>query len=205
MERVVRPEILDELPSDDPRAIRSRRDLRWINTVLGNERWVEKQFLLAGGARVVELGAGEGKLSERLSKHASVIAVDLAPRPVNLSESINWLQGDLFKLANDLDGDVLVASLFLHHFETGDLVKLAERLLTFETLIFCEPWRVSWGHKFGSLWRPLMNDVTWHDMHVSIDAGFIPGELPRIFGGSWEWTETTDWRGSIRTVGRRRS
>ena len=205
MQRVVRPEILDELPVTDLRAVRSRRDLRWINAVLGNERWCEKQLIESGGSSVVELGAGEGKLSERLSQHASVTALDLAPRPQELVQEVTWLQGDLFDLAPRLEGDVLVASLFLHHFETGDLARLAEDVLGFQTLIFCEPWRVRWGHAFGSLWRPLMNDVTWHDMHVSIDAGFVPGELPQIFGSSWKWTESTDWRGSLRTVGRRRA
>ena len=42
MKRVVKPEILDELDGSDPRAIRSRRDLRFINLLMGNERWIQR-------------------------------------------------------------------------------------------------------------------------------------------------------------------
>ena len=36
MNRIVQPELLDELPPDDPRAMRSRRDLRRINAWMRN-------------------------------------------------------------------------------------------------------------------------------------------------------------------------
>jgi hypothetical protein len=38
MERVVQPELLDELPARDPRAARSRRDLRRLNMLMGHHR-----------------------------------------------------------------------------------------------------------------------------------------------------------------------
>ncbi|MCU0753184.1 MAG: hypothetical protein MUC40_09220 [Akkermansiaceae bacterium] len=38
--RIVEPEILDHLPHDDPAARRSRLDLRRINFLMGNERWI---------------------------------------------------------------------------------------------------------------------------------------------------------------------
>src|SRR5690606_611777 len=38
--RVVLPEILDSLPPDDPRAIRSRGDLRRINRLMGSLGWL---------------------------------------------------------------------------------------------------------------------------------------------------------------------
>jgi hypothetical protein len=43
VERVVKPEILDDLPMDDPSARASRADLRRINFLMGNERWILKQ------------------------------------------------------------------------------------------------------------------------------------------------------------------
>jgi hypothetical protein len=37
VKRLVQPEILDTLPPDDPRALRSRRDLRRVNAWMGND------------------------------------------------------------------------------------------------------------------------------------------------------------------------
>jgi hypothetical protein len=49
--RTVRPEILDSLAAEDPAARRSRQDLRLINALMGNFRWVERKLRLkeAGG------------------------------------------------------------------------------------------------------------------------------------------------------------
>jgi hypothetical protein len=40
--RVISREILDHLPSDDPSAVRGRLDLRTINSLMGNVRWIRK-------------------------------------------------------------------------------------------------------------------------------------------------------------------
>ena len=36
MKRIIEPELLDTLPPDDPRAVRSRRDLRRVNAWMRN-------------------------------------------------------------------------------------------------------------------------------------------------------------------------
>ena len=56
VKRQIVPEILDSLSGDDPGALRSRRDLRLINFLMGNERWILKQNHYGG---MIELGAGE--------------------------------------------------------------------------------------------------------------------------------------------------
>jgi hypothetical protein len=67
--RCVEAETLDHLREDDPRAIRSRRDLRRINRIMGNFPIVDS--LLNGSLshpplRIAELGAGDGSLFLRL-------------------------------------------------------------------------------------------------------------------------------------------
>src|SRR5262245_47260239 len=69
--RRVEEETLDHLPEDDPRAVRSRRDLRRINRIMGNDSIVET--LLSGSlvrppSRIAELGAGDGSLALRLAQ-----------------------------------------------------------------------------------------------------------------------------------------
>ncbi len=65
MERVIEPEIMDGLDPDHPMAIRSRRDLRMINFLMGNERWIRAQVSknrATAAKGIVELGAGGGEL-----------------------------------------------------------------------------------------------------------------------------------------------
>ena len=68
--RRVEAETLDHLREDDPRAIRSRRDLRRINRIMGNVSIVDS-LLNASLARppshIAELGAGDGSLLLRLA------------------------------------------------------------------------------------------------------------------------------------------
>jgi trans-aconitate methyltransferase len=128
--RVVIPEILDHLPATDPAAQRSRRDLRRINFLMGNERWVCRvlhRFPEIVGRGIVEIGAGDGQLCRKMNDlfpQASVTAYDLAPRPVDLDSRVSWQQGDLFATSPPDAGGVRVANLFLHHFEGESLSNL---------------------------------------------------------------------------------
>jgi len=73
MKRVVQPELLDELPPHDRRAVRSRRDLLRINAWMGNAPTMARvlQAALPGSAlrQIVELGAGDGEFTLRVAGH----------------------------------------------------------------------------------------------------------------------------------------
>ena len=85
MARALEPEWLDTLPPDDPRAVRSRADLRRVNALMGNARIVAD--LLRGAPRplrrVAELGAGDGTFALRV-----VRALGPAPRGPGSPSSI---------------------------------------------------------------------------------------------------------------------
>lgn len=208
-ERVVIPELLDHLPADDPEAQRSRRDLRRINFLMGNERWVcrtLRRFPDAAGRGIVELGAGDGWLCGKLADlfpRAAVAAIDLAPPPAARVARVRWMRGDLFEMPPPEAGGVRVANLFLHHFEGDALAALGRWCGNAELLVFCEPDRAALPHLLGGLMHPWINRVTRHDMHVSIRAGFAAGEIARLLeldSGCWKFTETCTWRGARRMV-----
>ena len=94
MKRVVEPELLDDLPGNDPRALRSRRDLRMINGIMGNDRWILKQIL--EGETMVELGAGAGVLTRKLLSKGRVTGLDFLEKPKDLE--VEWSQGNLQKI-----------------------------------------------------------------------------------------------------------
>ena len=208
--RRVLPEILDHLPPDDPAAVRSRRDLRRINHLMGNERWICRAVenlepaIVRGG--IHELGAGEGALAARLAQKfpgAAVTCYDLAPRPPALDPRIDWQSGDIFAFPAPLTGGVAIANLFLHHFEANDLQRLGSWLGNAQAVVFSEPDRARLPHVCAALLHPWINHVTRHDMHVSITAGFAAGELPAFLemGPNWRFRESSTWRGARRLVG----
>lgn len=204
MKRVVVPEILDELDGLDPRAIRSRRDLRLINSLMGNERWIGRELAKLGENGVVaELGAGRGELLRSLAGEGwSCRGFDLQPEPEDLSERAGWSQGDLFETLKEDLSPIVVGSLILHHFEDGELLRLGKLLGNRCTLIFAEPLRAKMALLEGAALFPVVNEVTRHDMMVSIRAGFRKGELAKKLGleEGWEWRERATLRGGVRSI-----
>lgn len=208
-ERVVISELLDYLPPGDPEAQRSRRDLRRINFLMGNERWVCRALARYAGLAncgIFEIGAGDGVLCGKLARqfpHAAVTAYDLAPRPPDLSPRVHWKQGDIFTAAIPQTSGVLVANLFIHHFEGEALLALGQWFQNFKILVFCEPNRARLPHILGGLLHPWINRVTRHDMHVSITAGFRAGEICQLLGldtTRWQARESSTWRGARRVI-----
>jgi len=205
LDRVIIPEILDSLNPADPRAIRSRSDLKRIDLFLGNSRWILRQLKNQSTApqRIVELGAGEGALCRKIQTalpSSLVTGLDLVARPAKLPQKIQWVSGDFFQTLPKIKADTCVGSLILHHFSEANLLDLGERLTSFRHLLFCEPLRSRLPLFFSYLVCPFMGEVTRHDMPVSIRAGFLPGELQALLGldsTRWRVEESFDWRGRL--------
>lgn len=210
MHRRVEPEILDHLPAEDLSAIRSRRDLRAINFLMGNERWllrsVRRFSAEAREGGITEFGAGEGRLANRLQSEMPCVKIeccDLAPRPGDLHPGIDWRRSDVLETAPQNHG-VLIASLFLHHFEGFALEALGKWCSQFRAFCFAEPLRSRGAIMQGTALLPFVNSVTRHDMIVSIRAGFVRGELAGLMGLSvdqWRIEEQCTWRGGLRVLG----
>ncbi|WP_367874521.1 hypothetical protein [Luteolibacter sp. Populi] len=212
MQRVVEPEIIDRLPPDHPDVIRSRRDLKMINFLMGNERWIARKIHAFPEVRargIIEIGAGEGTLLQRLSGKYPGIPLrgcDLAPRPAGLPERIAWDQRDVFECLAENSAGILAANLFLHHFEDDELPRFGPLFAKFEVLAFNEPFRTPQTITDARIILPLVGRATKHDMLVSIRAGFLHGELPRLLGldpAQWRISEETTWRGGIRMLASR--
>jgi len=212
LHRVIIPEILDSLNPADPRAIRSRRDLRLIDHYLGNSRWIVRQLQkqMPRPARIIEIGAGEGALCRKVQTSlpsATVTGLDLIQRPSNLPVGIRWIGGDFFQTLPNIDADACVGSLILHHFSDEALRDLGARLQSFRSLTFCEPLRSRLPLFLSKLSSSFMSEVTRHDMPASIRAGFRPGELSTLLGlnsKKWSVRESSHWRGALRLVASQR-
>lgn len=214
MRRTVEPEWLDELPPYDPAAVHSRRDLRWINRRLGTSAWLRAQLAAhrVPGERMLELGAGDGTLAHDLTSTIGVehyAALDRAPCPPGWSGA--WHETDVFNFPDWPRYPVVIASLFLHHFQPEQLRQLGAAFVPHaRLLLFSEPARrrrFQWLFAFGCRFAGA-HAVTRHDGHVSIAAGFSADELPVFLGldpHAWRWTTEITRTGAYRLCAERRS
>lgn len=209
LKRVLTPEILDFLQADDPRAIRSRRDLALINAVMRQGAIMARA--LAGfpvPKLLADLGGGDGRfllgVARRLAKDwPGVEVVILDKQDIVSAETragfagLGWhcevSQGDIFESLPQLEPDIVTANLFLHHLDDAALTRLlalvAARAKAFAA---CEPRRSGFAllgaHMVGALGA---NDVTRHDAVASVRAGFRDSELSALWpqGGRWTLAE----------------
>lgn len=216
--RIVRPEILDELPATDARAIRSRRDLQRVNRVMGScgilSRAVRGALASApqhAPLRILELGAGDGSLTLRVARRLAIgwckAELTLLDRQALIPEAtgtafahLGWtlrpLTVDVLEWArgptqHPLRWDVILVNLFLHHFEEDRLRELLSAVADrCDAFVACEP-RRSLPALIGSRLMPALgvSSDTLHDAIVSVRAGFRDNELTRMWPASaTRWT-----------------
>lgn len=211
--RVVAPEWLDTLAPDDPRAIRSRGDLRRINRLMSScgvlERSLDALLRDAPAARLTELGAGDGSLALRLARRLAGrfpnVAIDLLDLQPTLSQAtlagfdaLRWRAQVIHEDVHDWlrhprCGDearsIVFANLFVHHFDGPRLRVLLAGIAGHAHAFVCvEPRRsplALWGSRL--LGAVGCNDVTRHDAVVSVRAGFAGRELSACWPASAEW------------------
>lgn len=200
--RCVQPEMLDHLAANDPRAIRSRADLRRINRLMGARTSMLRALCnIAAPRRVIELGAGDGTLMLGLAKrlahrwpsvHLTLLDRQslVAPATLDAFHELGWQIElanievlDWIRQSTSDRYDLITANLFLHHFDDGQLGMLlsaiAERSNAFFT---CEPRRgrmaLAGSHLVGLVGA---NAVTREDAVLSVRAGFSGTELTTLW------------------------
>ncbi len=195
--RFVEPEILDQLGEEDPEAVRTRGDLRRLNSLMGNMSWLSATLrsVLQPGDRVLELGAGDGTFaiehlvplfqeSARADTPCSYTGFDRWSRPQALPEDFDWVQGDILTYQDWEAYDVVVVNLLLHQFSDQELEELGKGIRIHARNLIANETARSWG----ALWKTRasfllgLGYVSRHDALVSIRAGFRERELPVLLG-----------------------
>jgi SAM-dependent methyltransferase len=213
--RRVSPEILDTLEDNDPAALRNRRDLRRLNAVMGNHRWLcnRLEYEVRPGDRVLELGAGDGWLLRQLARRlcgrgVAITGLDRCGAPTDLPPEAEWIQADLLEFADWSAYSVIVVNLLLHQFEDEALRTLGARMgASARCVIGNETVRGPW-HSFMARVSFLlgMGPVSRHDAVVSVRAGFRPGELASLLGltdEAWQVEERISIFSALRFCARR--
>ena len=103
---------------------------------------------------------------------------------------MTWVQRSIFDTDQLPSAEIVIANLFLHHFDSDQLAALGGKFSPdMRVLLACEPERKRIHLAQGALLGALVdfNDVTCHDMLTSIRAGFLEDELPNLLGLQ-EWS-----------------
>lgn len=224
MPRILTAETLDGLEADDPAAMRSRRDLQRVHRVMGTRgillRALTDMLRFRSATRplrILELGAGDGSLMLRVAEARSpawskvdITLLDRQPLVAQATidryaqcgwtarqqvmDVMDWAAEDSAPASKRERWDVIVANLFLHHFEGAQLRALMNMMAARCNRVFaCEPRRsrfaLSGSHLIGVLGA---NAVTREDAVLSVHAGFCDHELTRVWprdGDGWRTQE----------------
>jgi hypothetical protein len=219
MNRLVQPELLDTLPPEDPRAIGSRFDLRRINWWMGNHGIMARALrshLPQAPKQIIELGAGDGHfllqvvgrfqvgqisdVSHPFSARATLLDLqkNLSAETRSAFRRLGWraepVTADVFDwMPAGKTREVVIANLFLHHFEETHLAELLGKVSDHAKLfVAIEPRRFRLPSLVGLLLRLIgCNGVTRHDAVISIRAGFVGQEISALWPDklNWELTE----------------
>lgn len=206
MPRLVAAERLDHLAADDPLARRSRRDLVRVHRAMGTRSIVIRgwQALVSperanAPLKILEIGAGDGTLLLGVARslvpawpHVELTLLDrqdiVSPATLACYSDLGWSAqvevADVLEWAARSAGvaprwDLITTTLFLHHFEGGQLDALLARVASCADRFFaCEP-RRAWlalagSHLVGAIGA---NAVTREDAVLSVHAGFRASEI----------------------------
>ena len=206
-QRSLVPEILDGLTADDPRALRSRRDLRRINALMFQVPIMAsllRKFVATPPNRILEIGAGDGtfmlKVARRMAMHRHDVELTMLDRVglvtpklegdfARLGWKLETITSDVFDWAERAGGrpfDAITVNLFLHHFDDGGLLRLFSLLARKAPLIVAtEPLRAGFALAAARLLTAIgANDVTRHDAAQSVRAGFRGRELSDLWSAA---------------------
>jgi len=218
--RRVCPEELDHLAPEDPKALRSRRDLRRVHRVMRSvsalNQALSRLRLAAYPKSILELGAGDGSLLLRLAAAVrprwAGVKLTLLDRQLIVSaetvESYRRCGWEVTTLCEDAliwarqparqPYDLIIATLFLHHFNDSELRELLRGVVSqSRAFIAIEPRREMLA-KVGSRLIGLLgtNAVTREDAVKSVDAGFTDDEI----AAAWPSSDKTWWTREFRVL-----
>ena len=203
--RSVEPELLDQMPADDRRAVRARRDLKRLNAVI-LQTGIMAPILARQWARgeprtILDLGTGDGTfmlgVARRLARRWRGVSVTLldrqsivSPQTLDAFAALGWSAQSV--AADVLDHlaqikppgvDIITTNLFLHHFEPDQLACLLRLMAqSAQLVVACEPRRNKFALRASRLlWTIGCNEVSLHDAIVSVRAGFSGEELSALW------------------------
>jgi SAM-dependent methyltransferase len=192
--RATEGELLDEGVPDEE-ALRSLGDIRFVNRWLGNRarlgRVVGPYLRSSADPRLLDVGCGSADIPAHLLRSAPprTVAVGVDIKMLHLAAGppeVRRVRADVRALPfRPRSFDVVLASLFLHHFDAPEVAAVLRGLfaLTRRALVINDLRRARVPYVFGRAAFPLLfrSPVSVEDGLLSIRRGFTGGELEAAF------------------------
>src|SRR5215475_7739440 len=201
--RRLEPEWLDHLPADDPRAVRTRRDLKRINGLMLNASSMARALIRHGGAErprtIIDLGSGDGQFMLQVARrvaprwrNVTIVLLDqqdIVSRATREAfAALHWQlethAADVFDFLSERRSsvDAITSNLFLHHFADEQLTRLFTSMARLAPIVVaCEPRRARFVVRASRLlWALGCSKVSIHDAVVSARARFNRQALPAL-------------------------
>jgi hypothetical protein len=149
---------------------------------------------------IAEIGAGDGNIGRQVSRLLSsrgiagrLLLIDRQRFKAEAAEpwELESIEADVFDwLDAKRKADVIIANLFLHHFEDGKLCELLGKCAGLcNCFVAAEPRRSGFAEWFAGRVKLVgCNDVTLHDAEISVRAGFNDRELSELWPREEKWT-----------------
>lgn len=201
-------------------------DISRVNTWLGGNgitisalARLYKQWKPNRPLRIMDVGCGDGTLLRLISDRLNGmnipvegIGIDINPQNIELARektqtnTLSFREQDIYKIQeNDLDVDVVICTLTLHHFPNEDLKTLLQQMLkiTKKAIIINDLHRSKLAYYlFKGISKVMIrSDVARHDGLVSVQRGFVREELENLsellpvssYELDWKWAFRYLW------------
>jgi SAM-dependent methyltransferase len=202
-------ELLDSCTEQE--AARNLADLERINRWFGGHRilgaLLRPHMRRNPEAVVLDAGAADGATIRALQSRfpmARFLAVDISERNLRLGRGARAAADARRLPMRDGSVDIVVCSLFLHHFTDRDIQLLWEefRRVARVAVLGVDLHRHPVARRFLPLTKSLFGweDITVHDGVASVNAAFVPAHLRALLPGArvrshWPWFRlSAEWR-----------
>lgn len=219
--RNTQPELMDD-PNINPEVLdRAVEDINRVNTLLGGFKFtlneVKKHLNTDQPLRIVDFGCGDGAMLRYLAKHLpqsnlEFIGIDLSPRSIvqaieksSDDERLRFRESDITTIHPDqLQADILITTLTLHHFSDDQIVKLLKKFkeITTTVIIINDLHRNKLAFLFFKWFSPIfrMHEISIHDGLISIASGFKATDFKTYASKAGITNHSLKWKWSYRYI-----
>ncbi len=189
------PEIMDDFSVKDERIDSALRELKVINIFLGGNNVSREGIKLLepdlNKITILDIGAGASDILLKLKKNGNklnILSVDINPRACfyasTNSPKVKTVCGDVRNLPFKNRIDIIHASLFFHHFNEKDIIKILADLLNLcsRGVVINDLRRAMFAWLGITILTSLFSksELVKNDGPLSVKRGFIKSDLIKI-------------------------
>ena len=193
---------MDDLNAPEKELWQNLRELEVVNNLLGGYKLIFnalKEIELTGSTSIIDVGSGGGDTLIAIANWANshnlnfkLTGIDLNPimtryAATNSQEypEISYRTNNIFDPAlDDEKADIVMCSLFCHHFTHNDLVRLLKRMLDISSeYVIINDLHRHWFAYYSIKWLTRIFSKTYivkHDAPLSVGRAFVRADWDQI-------------------------